>query len=108
MLVELMPLLKQHTLLIAVARIDEKLKIKVIPAKAKEREHEALTTPLSYTGFPQELDRELGQHVASYVDSHLALGNTLDEVKAEMDATTKAARQKRMPRNKPQNLMPAV
>ena len=108
MLVELMPLLRQRMLLITVARIDEKLKVNVIPAKAKEGEHEALTTPLSYTGFPQELDRELGQHLARYVDSHLALGSTLDEVKAEMDAATKAARQKRRPRNKPQNLMQAV
>jgi hypothetical protein len=36
MFVELMPLLKQRTLLITVARIDEKLKVNVIPAKAKE------------------------------------------------------------------------
>src|ERR1700757_2670503 len=92
--VELMPLLKQRTLLITVARIDEKLKVNVIPAKAKEGEDEALTTPLSYAGSPEELDRELGQHLVSYVDSHLALGSTLAEAKAEMDAAAKAARQK--------------
>jgi PRTRC genetic system protein E len=92
--VELMPLLKQRTLLITVARIDEKLKVNVIPAKAKEGEDAALTTPLSYTGSCEELDRELGQHLASYVDSHLALGSTLAEAKAEMDAAAKAARQK--------------
>jgi len=92
--VELMPLLKERTLLITVARIDEKLKVNVIPARAKEGEDEALTTPLSYTGSPEELDRELGQHLASYVDSHLALGSTLAEAKAEMDAAAKAARQK--------------
>ena len=91
---ELMPLLKQRTLLITVARIEDKLKVNVIPAKAKEGEDEALTTPLSYTGSPEELDRELGQHLASYVDSHLALGSTLAEAKAEMDAAAKAARQK--------------
>jgi hypothetical protein len=34
MFIELMPLLKQRTLLITVARIDEKLKVNVIPAKA--------------------------------------------------------------------------
>src|SRR5215470_5897252 len=92
--VELMPLLKQRTLLITVARIDEKLKVNVIPAKAKEGEDEALTTPLSYTGSPEELDRELGKHLASYVDSHLALGSTLAEAKAEMDAAAKEARQR--------------
>ena len=94
MFIELMPLLKQRTLLITVARIDEKLKVNVIPTKAKEGEDEALTTPLSYTGSPEELDRELGQHLTSYVDSHLALGSTLAEAKAEMDAAAKAARQK--------------
>jgi len=92
--VELMPLLKQRTLLITVACIDEKVKVNVIPAKAKEGEDEALTTPLSYTGSPEELDRELGQHLASYIDSHLVLGSTLAEAKAEMDAAAKAARQK--------------
>jgi PRTRC genetic system protein E len=90
--VELMPLLKQRTLLITVARIDEKLKVNVIPVKAKEGEDEALTTPLSYTGSPEELDRELGQHLASYVDSYLALGSTLAEAKAEIDAAARPAR----------------
>ena len=94
MFVELMPLLKQRTLLITVAHIEEKLKLNVIPVITKEGEDEALTTPLSYTGTAEELDRELGQHLASYVDSHLALGSTLAEAKAEMDAAAKAARQK--------------
>ena len=94
MFVELMPLLKRRTVLITVARVDEKVKVNVIPAKVKEGEEQALTTPLSYTGSPEELDAELGRHLASYVDSHLMLGNTLAEAKAEMDAAAKAARQK--------------
>jgi PRTRC genetic system protein E len=92
--VELMPLLKQRSLLITVARIDDKLKVNVIPAKVKDGEDQALTTPLGYTGTAEELDRELGQHLASYVDSHVALGSTLAEAKAEMDVAAKAARQK--------------
>ena len=94
MFVELMPLLKERTLLITVARIEEKVKVNVIPAKVKEGEDHALTTPLSLTGSAEELDSELGRHLVSYVDSHLALGSTLDEAKAEMDAAAKAARQK--------------
>ena len=94
MFVELMPMLKERTLLITVARLDEKLKVNVIPAKAKEGEDQALTTPLSYTGSPEELDEELGKHNASYVDSHVQLGSTLAEARAEMDAAAKAARQK--------------
>jgi PRTRC genetic system protein E len=92
--VELMPLLKQRTLLITVARVDEKVKVNVIPAKVKEGEEHALTTPLSFSGSAEELDSELGRHLASYVDSQLALGSTLADAKAEMDAAAKAARQK--------------
>jgi PRTRC genetic system protein E len=94
MFVELMPLLKERTLLITVARVDQKVKVNVIPAKVKEGEDHALTTPLSFTGSAEELDSELGRHLVSYVDSHLALGSTLAEAKAEMDAAAKAARQK--------------
>lgn len=94
MFVELMPLLKDRTLLVTVARVDGKLKVNVIPAKVKEGEDHALTTPLSLTGSAEELDSELGRHVASYVDSHLRLDSTLAEAKAEMDAAAKAARQK--------------
>jgi len=94
MFVELMPLLKERTLLITVARVDEKVRVNVIPAKVKEGEDHALTTPLSFTGSAEELDSQLGRHLASYVDSHLALGSTLAEAKAEMDAAAKAARLK--------------
>jgi PRTRC genetic system protein E len=92
--VELMPLLKDRTVLITVARVEEKLKVNVIPAKIKDGEDHALTTPLSFTGSAEELDSELGRHLASYVDSHLALSGTLAEAQAEMDAAAKAARQK--------------
>ena len=94
MFVELMPLLKDRTLLLTLARVGDKVKVNVIPAKAKEGEDQALTTPLSYTASPEELDAELGKHLASYVDSHVALGSTLADARAEMDAAAKAARQK--------------
>lgn len=94
MFIELMPMLKERTLLITVALIDGKLKVNVIPTKAKDAEDQALTTPLSYTGSPEELDAELGKHLASYVDSHVKLASTLAEAKAEMDTAARAARQK--------------
>jgi PRTRC genetic system protein E len=89
-----MPMLKHRTLLITVACLDEELKVNVIPAKLKEGEDQTLTTPLSFVGSAEELDSELGRHLASYVDSHLPLGSSLAEAKAEMDAAAKAARQK--------------
>lgn len=94
MFVELVPLLKDRTVLITVASIDRKLKVNFIPTKAKEGEEEALTTPLTFTGSAEELDAELGNLLTGYVYSHLELRNTLAEAKAEMDAAAKAARQK--------------
>ena len=81
MFVELMPLLKVRTLLLTIAQVGDKVKVNVIPAKAKDGEDQALTTPLSYTASPEELDAELGKHLASYVGSHLALGSTLAEAR---------------------------
>ena len=79
MFVELMPLLKVRTLLLTIAQVGDKVKVNVIPAKEKEDKDQALTTPLSYTASPEELDVELGKHFARYVDSRLALGSTLDQ-----------------------------
>ncbi len=105
MFIELMPLLAGRTVLITVAREDEKtVRVCVIPKKVKEDDHPALTTPLSYTGRPEELDAELGKHLASYVECHTQLGSTLAQAKAEMEAAAKAAqeeaRKKAAERNK--------
>ena len=71
MFIELMPLLAGRTVLITVAKVDDKtLRVNVIPTQAKADENPALTTPLTFTGSPEELDAELGQHLAGYVQSH--------------------------------------
>ena len=94
MFVELMPLLAGRTVMITVARVDDRtLRVNVIPTKKNEDENAALTTPLSYTGIPEELDGELGKQVASYVEAHQQLGSTLAQVKTEMDAAAKAAQE---------------
>jgi PRTRC genetic system protein E len=68
--VELMPLLAGLTVLITVAKVDNKtLRVNVIP-HGKADENPALTTPLTYTGPPEELDAELGKHLAGYVQTH--------------------------------------
>jgi PRTRC genetic system protein E len=79
---------------VTVAREDDKaLRVNVIPKKVKDDEHQALTTPLSYTGTPEELDAELGKHLASYVECHTQLGSSLAQAKAEMEAAAKAAQE---------------
>ena len=93
MFVELMPLLAGRTVLITVAKVDDNtLRVNVIP-RAKADENPALTTPLTYTGSPQELDAELGKHLASYVQIHQQTGSTLAEAKATMEAAAKAAQE---------------
>ena len=108
MFAELMPLLAGRTILITVAREDEKtLRVNVIPKKVKEDENPALTTPLSYTGTPEELDAELGKHLASYVECHAQLGSTLAQAKAEMEAAAKAAQEEARKKSAERNKKPA-
>jgi len=60
---------------------------------AKAGENPALTTPLTYTGSPEELDNELGKHLASYTQVHQQTASTLAEAKATMEAAAKAAQE---------------
>jgi len=94
MFVELMPMLAGRTVMITVAREDDKtVRVCVIPKKAREDENPGLATPLSYIGTPLELDAELGKHLAGYVECHTQLGSTLAQAKAEMEAAGKAAQE---------------
>ena len=93
MFVELMPLLADRTVMITVARVDDQtLRVNVMATKS-ESENPALSTPLSCTGAPAELDAELGKLLADFVECHQQLSNTLAVVKAEMEAAAKAAQE---------------
>ncbi len=94
MFVELMPLLGERTVMITVARLNQNfVRVNVIPSRRKEDENAALATPLSFSGTPEELDRELGSSLASYVEDNLRLQSALATAKAEMEAAAKAARE---------------
>jgi PRTRC genetic system protein E len=91
---ELMPLLAARTVLITVAReSDTTVRATAIPRRAREGENAALSTPLSFIGTPEELDRDFGRALAEYVDAHQRLGSTLAQAKAEMEAAAKAAQE---------------
>jgi PRTRC genetic system protein E len=93
MFVELMPLLAGRTVLITVAKVDDKtLRVNVIP-HAKADENPALSTPLTFTGPPEELDAELGKHLVGYVQTHQQTASTMAEAKATMEAAAKAAQE---------------
>lgn len=94
MFTELMPLLVGRTVLITVARENETiLRVNVLPKRANDNENSALTTPLSFAGTPEELDRDFARDLAGYVESHQRLGSTLAEAKATMEAAAKAAQE---------------
>ena len=93
MFVELMPPLASRTVLITVAKVDDKtLRVNVIP-HGKADDNPALSTPLTYTGPPEELDAELGRHLAGYVQTHQQTASTLAEAKATLEAAAKAAQE---------------
>ncbi len=93
MFVELMPLLAGRTVLITVAKVDDKtLRVNVIP-HGKADDNPALSTPLTYTGPPEELGAELGKHWAGYVQTHQQTASTLAEAKATLEAAAKAAQE---------------
>ena len=94
---ELMPLLAQRILLLTLSRVsDEQICVNVIPRPLKSDQHDnnaALTTPLSITGAPKELDEQLPRQLAEFVEAHLGLSSTLKIAKEQMDAAAKATRE---------------
>jgi PRTRC genetic system protein E len=91
---QLVPLLRQRSVLLTVTALeDDQIRVNVIPKKLKEGENSALTTPMSFTGTAVELDEQLPNAIASFVASHLELKNTLARAKEEMDAAAKAAQE---------------
>jgi PRTRC genetic system protein E len=94
---ELMPLLAQRILLLTLSRVsDEQICVNVIPKPLKSDQRDgdaALTTPLSVTGAPKELDEQLPRQLVEFVETHLGLSSTLKSAKEQMEAAAKAARE---------------
>jgi len=94
---ELMPLLAQRILLLTLSRVgDEQISVNVIPKLLKSDQQDddaALTTPLSVTGTPEELDEQLPRQLAEFVETHLGLSSTLKSAKEQMEAAAKAVRE---------------
>jgi len=94
---ELMPLLGQRIVIIALSRVsDDEMRINVVPKPLKSDQQDdgaALTTPLSVTGTPKELDEQLSGQLVEFVETHLGLSSTLKSAKQQMEAAAKAARE---------------
>ncbi len=94
---ELMPLLTQRVLVVTLSRVSgDEMCVNVIPKPLKSDQQDdnaALTTPLSVTGTPKELDEQLPRQLREFVEAHLGLSSTLKSAKEQMEAAAKAARE---------------
>jgi PRTRC genetic system protein E len=94
---ELLPLLAQRILLVTLSRVtDERISVNVIPKPVKSDhgdDQHGLTTPLSVTGTPKELDEQLPRQLVEFVETHLDLSSTLNSAKEQMEGAAKAARE---------------
>ena len=91
---ELAPLLQQRSLVILANPLEgDTLRVIVMPKRLNESENAALSTPVSITGTPAELDEQLASTLTQFVGAHLDLKNTLEIAKEEMAQAAKAARQ---------------
>lgn len=60
----------------------------------------ALTTPLSLSGTPEEIDAELVQQLTTFVDSHRALQRSVDEAKQQIAEAIRAIEERDRSRTK--------
>ena len=91
---QLVPLLRQRSVLLTVTHLGEdQVRVNLMPKKLADSENNALTTPMSFTGTAAELDEQLPAAIGSFVASHLELKNTLTRAKEEMEAAAKAAQE---------------
>ena len=93
---ELMPLLKERTIMLTLSRIDDAtLRVCVIPKRVREDAKEdtsetAQCAPLMVTGNVDELDRDFSTELSRYTSSMITLGSNLAEVEARHSAAVKA------------------
>jgi PRTRC genetic system protein E len=119
---ELMPLIERRTITITVAALNQgHIRVNVVPAalvedgkvnekigysnkdkiaQIPESAIHALTTPLSLTGAPDEIDSQLAEQLKGFVDSHLALQQAVDRARGEIAEAVKAVEERDKNRSK--------
>lgn len=113
MFTELMPLIENRpvTITVAVVSAGSIIRVNVVPqtlqkdgdvnekigysnkdkiAKVPDAAIKALTTPLSLTGTPEEIDEELAQTLKGFAESHVQLQKTFDRAKEQIAEAVKA------------------
>jgi PRTRC genetic system protein E len=98
MFVELLPILRNRPLMLTLALVGDKaIQVNVIPKRLKEGDSgdNALTTPLTVTGTPDELDREFASQLVGFSDAFVRLGSNLSDIEAAHASAVKAVEAER-------------
>jgi PRTRC genetic system protein E len=100
MFTELLPLLKDRTLMLIIAGIGDKtLRVNVIPQRKSGKENDAaenaFTSPLTITGTAEELDREFAQQIGGYRASLDHLKSNLGEIETTHAAAIRTIEEER-------------
>jgi PRTRC genetic system protein E len=93
MFVELLPILRNRSVMLTLALVgDKSIRVNVIPKRLKESDSgdDALTTPLTVTGTPDELDREFARQLTGFTEAFVKLGSNLAEIEAAHTTAVKA------------------
>lgn len=119
---ELMPLINKRPLTLTVAALNGGLiRVNVVPQaldgdgkvndklvysnkeidKVPESAIHALTTPLSLTGTPEEIDAELAQKLTEFTASHVQLQKGLEKAQTEIADALKAIEERNKAKTKP-------
>lgn len=101
MFTELLPLVKDRTLMVTIADVgNETLRVNVIPQQRKSDKENytaenALTAPLTITGTAEELDREFAMQIVSFRVSLDRLKSNLSEIESAHAAALKTVEEER-------------
>ena len=93
MFAELLPILRNRPVMLILALVgDNAIRVNVIPKRLKDSNSgdDALTTPLTVTGAPDELDREFAGQLVGFTDAFVKLGSNLAEIEAAHATAVKA------------------
>ena len=93
MFIELLPILRNRPLMLTLALVDANaIRVNVIPKRLKDGDSgdDALTTPLTVTGTPDELDREFASQLVGFTGAFVKLGSNLAELEVAHATAVKA------------------
>ena len=106
MFTELLPVLKDRTVILTIACLDNNiLRVNVVPKRKSDKENDdaenALSTPLTVTATAEELDREFGQQVRTFSGSFEKAASNIRDIENAHAAAVKAAEdEKKNPKGK--------